>query len=440
MVGPGTGRFVDATGNNQPNSNDSALGSTNTSTPPAANGSSVSGNDGASGISFNSNSTTSKHSSNASFSGMPFGQFTPGQFAPQGQPHGFPVQQGYPQPPKGTMIAGSYYGQPVFLMMPPDGMQQQQQQQNSQAQMPTMQQWPSGMHFMPQGQMPIGQYPMQYPPHPSSVPFMSMPPQGVFGYPGASQTPIAVQKRRRKRRKSNRCSSKYRGVSWHKRDHRWVARAWVNGKTENLGTFVSEKHAALMVDSKLIEAYGPTAEALLNFPDPKEREEVAREIEKEIRLELTRERERGRRRSPSPASSSRDSDSRHKPSKDHASFSGESGSSSKEGRDSSESDEKNMQSSGGESGTSGNGFTGSTISTEGGSDGDSRGSRSRSSGDRDKGRHHHKHAKSKRNEFDDTGSDDVEVSVPSAPVKKRVKTAREQQSHKRDKESHHAQA
>jgi hypothetical protein len=82
-------------------------------------------------------------------------------------------------------------------------------------------------------------------------------------------------KARRKRRKVLHSTSKYRGVSWHKRDMRWVARAWVRGKTHNLGTFVSERLAALTVDSCLVKCYGVEANGLLNFPDATERERIA---------------------------------------------------------------------------------------------------------------------------------------------------------------------
>jgi len=45
----------------------------------------------------------------------------------------------------------------------------------------------------------------------------------------------------------------------------------VNGKTENLGTFVSEKRAAIAVDERLIKRYGPVADMLLNFKDSRDR-------------------------------------------------------------------------------------------------------------------------------------------------------------------------
>lgn len=259
------------------------------------------------------------------------------------------------------------------------------------------------------GGMPMGQYGPMMTPQPGGAPFMGMP-QGLYAFPGGAGGSMAVQKRRRKRRKSNRCSSSYRGVSWHKRDHRWVARAWINGKTENLGTYISEKHAALMVDSKLIEAYGPSAEALLNFPDPKEREEVAHEIEKEIQLEFARERERGR-RPKSPLDKS-DGDE----TKDQTSLSDDSGYMGK-GRDSDESYEKTQ---GFSSSGSRFDFTGSNNSTESGSDGDSRGNSSRSfSGDHHRKHHHHQHDES----FSKKARRDNNDVRTNEPIKKRAKVS-----------------
>jgi hypothetical protein len=93
-------------------------------------------------------------------------------------------------------------------------------------------------------------------------------------HPVRGEEPAKV---RRIRRKVSHCTSKYRGVSWHKRDFRWVARAWVRGQTHNLGTFGSERLAAITVDSCLIKCYGDEATALLNFPDAAERERITAE-------------------------------------------------------------------------------------------------------------------------------------------------------------------
>jgi len=122
----------------------------------------------------------------------------------------------------------------------------------------------------------------------------------LYPYVGGDQTPIhtqpvvhqgspnenssgAVFKRknaesqtaaRKKRSKSgHNSSSEYRGVSWHKRDKRWIARGWVKGKTVNLGSYLYEKQAALAVDVKTLETTSPSAikDRSLNFPSIEER-------------------------------------------------------------------------------------------------------------------------------------------------------------------------
>ena len=81
-------------------------------------------------------------------------------------------------------------------------------------------------------------------------------------------------------------SSKYRGVSWHKRDKAYVARVWVNGKSEHLGVFSSELGAALVVDKRLLSLHGPSAKNL-NFPDAKTRKEIADQLNLETKRKLS---------------------------------------------------------------------------------------------------------------------------------------------------------
>jgi hypothetical protein len=69
-------------------------------------------------------------------------------------------------------------------------------------------------------------------------------------------------------------SSKYRGVSWHKRDKAWVARVWHNNKSEHVGVYMSEERAAIAVDMQLIQYKGVKDAEPLNFPDPVERERL----------------------------------------------------------------------------------------------------------------------------------------------------------------------
>jgi hypothetical protein len=60
-------------------------------------------------------------------------------------------------------------------------------------------------------------------------------------------------------------SSKYKGVSWHKLDKRWHARAHSNQITHHLGSFKNELDAAKAYDEKAKELFGKFA--YLNFPN-----------------------------------------------------------------------------------------------------------------------------------------------------------------------------
>jgi len=60
----------------------------------------------------------------------------------------------------------------------------------------------------------------------------------------------------RKWRKGSKFSSKYRGVTYQKRDDRYVARAWIDKRIVHLGTFKSEREAARVVKAKYREVYG----------------------------------------------------------------------------------------------------------------------------------------------------------------------------------------
>lgn len=72
----------------------------------------------------------------------------------------------------------------------------------------------------------------------------------------------------------NNASSKYRGVSWHKRDRKWLARTWVDGKIEHLSCHKDEKMAALAVDLRTLEHFGDRVKKSLNFPDPVIRQQL----------------------------------------------------------------------------------------------------------------------------------------------------------------------
>mmetsp|Transcript_2577 Transcript_2577/g.4988 ORF Transcript_2577/g.4988 Transcript_2577/m.4988 type:complete len:1002 (+) Transcript_2577:273-3278(+) len=82
------------------------------------------------------------------------------------------------------------------------------------------------------------------------------------------------------RNRPQNIGSKFRGVSWHKRDRRWLARLWVNYKIKYLGSFLSEERAALAVDDEAIASIGPDAHRL-NFASEEEREALREKFRKE---------------------------------------------------------------------------------------------------------------------------------------------------------------
>jgi hypothetical protein len=64
---------------------------------------------------------------------------------------------------------------------------------------------------------------------------------------------------------SKKTSSKYRGVTYNKRDNKWTSRIKVNGKTLWLGYFDNEMDAGRVYDKAAIKYYGEFAH--LNLPD-----------------------------------------------------------------------------------------------------------------------------------------------------------------------------
>uniref|UniRef100_A0A6H1ZRX6 Putative homing endonuclease n=1 Tax=viral metagenome TaxID=1070528 RepID=A0A6H1ZRX6_9ZZZZ len=54
-------------------------------------------------------------------------------------------------------------------------------------------------------------------------------------------------------------SSRFKGVSWCKRDKIWRAQLEYKRKVKNLGCFLSEREAALTYDKKAIEVFGEFA-------------------------------------------------------------------------------------------------------------------------------------------------------------------------------------
>ena len=54
-------------------------------------------------------------------------------------------------------------------------------------------------------------------------------------------------------------SSRYKGVSWHKRDKKFYAAIKLNGKSKHLGTFIDEREAAGAYDAAAREHFGDFA-------------------------------------------------------------------------------------------------------------------------------------------------------------------------------------
>jgi hypothetical protein len=52
-----------------------------------------------------------------------------------------------------------------------------------------------------------------------------------------------------KKRKSKGCSSKYRGVGWHRGGKRWTAYCKIDGKLKFIGNFDSERESAVARDA-----------------------------------------------------------------------------------------------------------------------------------------------------------------------------------------------
>jgi hypothetical protein len=61
------------------------------------------------------------------------------------------------------------------------------------------------------------------------------------------------------------CTSKYKGVCWHKKHKKWQARIACNSSRMHLGSFDNEIDAALAYDRRAIEVFGEFA--WLNFPE-----------------------------------------------------------------------------------------------------------------------------------------------------------------------------
>lgn len=65
----------------------------------------------------------------------------------------------------------------------------------------------------------------------------------------------------RSRRKQSETSSRFKGVSWHKRDKKWLASIGMNGKQKWLGYFDTEREAANAYEQAAKEMFGDYANA-----------------------------------------------------------------------------------------------------------------------------------------------------------------------------------
>lgn len=70
----------------------------------------------------------------------------------------------------------------------------------------------------------------------------------------------------RQRRTENSGSSRFRGVSWNRRDHNWRVSIRVRGSSHFLGHYDEEQDAARAYDAKAVEMFGEFAR--LNFTRP----------------------------------------------------------------------------------------------------------------------------------------------------------------------------
>jgi len=75
---------------------------------------------------------------------------------------------------------------------------------------------------------------------------------------------VSATANKRNRRGSSAGTSIYKGVSWHKRVNKWIARIKHNNKDIHLGCFSSEQKAAISYDRAALKYFGEYA--YLNFP------------------------------------------------------------------------------------------------------------------------------------------------------------------------------
>lgn len=74
-----------------------------------------------------------------------------------------------------------------------------------------------------------------------------------------------LQQQRQNVRKHKGGTSKYKGVSWSREKHKWVAQICINGRQTSLGRFYSELEAAMKYDEAAKKHFKEFAK--LNFPE-----------------------------------------------------------------------------------------------------------------------------------------------------------------------------
>ncbi len=74
-----------------------------------------------------------------------------------------------------------------------------------------------------------------------------------------------IQQNGRNRKSNQNSSSKFKGVSWHKKGEKWQARIIVSGRYRHLGSFESEEAAACAYDEAAKSYFGEFA--YLNFKE-----------------------------------------------------------------------------------------------------------------------------------------------------------------------------
>jgi hypothetical protein len=86
----------------------------------------------------------------------------------------------------------------------------------------------------------------------------------------------------RNKRPAPNCSSRYKGVTWHKYHKKWHVRIFKSGKSTYLGSFDDEIEAAVAYDRKAAELFGEFA--YLNFPTTDYTDPVPRIVEGSIKI------------------------------------------------------------------------------------------------------------------------------------------------------------